>query len=413
MPKGKHLHRRDFLRGSVGIGCLAMVPSCGGVRKEGDPLAVGEMPAGQPETLPVLDDFHPRVAGAWVPRGSVDSSYPLYRKAVEAATDFAWLSRGDRVLIKLALNSGNPFPATTDPWSLWCMVKLLREKGAGEILVGDQSGVQSVHWTRTDRRGRSRDLCRRAGLLRIIDETGATPCFFEERGYDAYNPVTLPPGSHWGEPFWVTNALDEADHLIYLSRTSSHVMGDITSGFKLGVGLLREDSRLEFHKGGRDFYAMYEEVNAAPPVASKLRLAVCSGRKVLSNLGPDDGHVSEPDHGLVFASEDLLAHELLSYAWLQWNREFATPEYSNGTTGRLTRMRSTINRLFVWYVWRSRRGGGAPALPLWQAGNIHDHPAVVNHLLRKGGRPAALQWEQVNRGPDQSVVDNLEARLRA
>jgi len=397
----------------MGLGSLAALHACGAVNKAGDPLTAAETPAGNPQTLPVLDGFHPRVAGAWVPRGAAESSYPLYRQAVEAATDFAWLSRGDRVLLKLALNSGNPFPATTDPWSLWCMIKLLREKGAGEILVGDQSGVQAVHWTREDRRGRSRDLCNRTGLLRVIEETGATPCFFEERGYDAYQPVTPWPGSHWGEPFWVTNALNEADHLIYLSRASSHVMGDITSGFKLGVGLLREDSRLRFHQGGRDFYAMYEEVNAAPPVASKLRMTVCSGRKVLSNFGPDNGHVSEPDYGLVFASEDILAHELLSYAWLQWNRAFTTPEYSNGTTGRLTRMRSTINRLFVWAVWRSRRGEGTSALPLWQPGSIHAHPSVVNHLRRKGGRPADLHWEQVNRGPDPSVIDYLAAQLRA
>ena len=37
------------------------------------------------------------------------------RASVEAATDFSWLSKGDSVFIKPALNSGNNYPATTSP----------------------------------------------------------------------------------------------------------------------------------------------------------------------------------------------------------------------------------------------------------------------------------------------------------
>ena len=48
--------------------------------------------------------------------------------------------QGDRVLIKIALNSGKHYPATTDPCSVHSMVKLLIEKGAGKILVADQGG---------------------------------------------------------------------------------------------------------------------------------------------------------------------------------------------------------------------------------------------------------------------------------
>lgn len=81
---------------------------------------------------------------SWVVKGEHENSYELVKKTVEAATDFSCLSRGDRVLIKMALNSGNPYPATTDPWSVKCMVKLLKEKGAGKILVGDQSGFDKT-----------------------------------------------------------------------------------------------------------------------------------------------------------------------------------------------------------------------------------------------------------------------------
>ena len=47
------------------------------------------------------------------------------------------------MLIKLALNSGNPYPATTDPWSVKCMVTLLKEKGA---VYGAKYGWERANW---------------------------------------------------------------------------------------------------------------------------------------------------------------------------------------------------------------------------------------------------------------------------
>ena len=44
------------------------------------------------------------------------------RAAAEAATDFSWLSKGDSVFIKPALNSGSPYPATTNPMAIGTMV---------------------------------------------------------------------------------------------------------------------------------------------------------------------------------------------------------------------------------------------------------------------------------------------------
>ena len=329
---------------------------------------------------------------------------------VESATDFSWLSKGDRVLLKLAMNSDIPFPATTDPWAVWCMTKVLKEKGAGQIYIGDQSGVERVHWTKAHTRGSSRSCSDSAGLFKTIIESDATPCFFEEKGYAAYKE-TFPPGSHhWKTPIWVTSMLDEVDHIIYMPRVSSHVLGDITSGMKLGVGFLREDSRLAFHRGGDNFYAMYEEINQVPEIVSKFRLVVSSGRSVLSTFGPDYGYVTEPDHGLVFASDDLLAHELLAYAWLEWNREFETSYLSHATTGSLNRHRSLLNKLFVWWVWSDDKE--TPGIPLFQPGNINSHPSIINAMKRKGGRPEGIPFEQVNDIPGNSIAKYLENKMK-
>jgi len=350
-----------------------------------------------------VESWKPHVSSAYIQKGAGDQAYELFKRTIEASTDFSWLSMGDSVFIKVALNSANTFPATTDPWSLYAMIKLLREKGAGRILVGDSSGVESVHWHKDGKRGSSRENCKKAGLLEVIEQNKAEAVFFEERGYDAFLPLEPAGPHHWKEPVWMTTAVNDADHIVYLARVSSHVMGDITSGMKIAVGFLREDSRKAFHCGGDDFYSMYEEINQIPAITSRLRLIVSSGTKVLATFGPDNGHVTHPDIGLVMSSEDLFAHEILAYSWLLHNREFATDFWDVGFSGRLTRIRSSINKGFVWFIWKDGSYIKTPGIPLYIPGNIYAHPSIMNAINRKGGLPSNIQWEQVNtlKGSDE------------
>jgi len=404
MSRKKQITRRGFISVSAGLACSAAVP-----------LGVAAKPAdsrSQTSQLPVCSGFQSQISSAWINNREQKNATDLLNQTLASATDFAWLSKGDRVLIKLSLNSGNPFPATTDPWLLNGVIAMLRQKGAGEILVGDQSGVMDVHWTKNaEKKGSSRDLCQSAGLMKVVADTGATPVFFEESGYDAYF-ASFPAGPHhWKSPIWLPNVLKEVDHIVYLPRVSSHVMGDISGGFKLPVGFLREDSRRDFHSGGTDFYAMYEEISEVPEIKSKLRLTVTSGRKVLSTMGPDSGHVSEPDVGLIFASECLLANELLSYAWLQWNREFETSLINRTTVGNVTSFRSFINRKFTERIWKNRPIEDVPDIELFRPGNIYEHPAILNFMSRKGGRPETLDWNQLNSHPDPSVPEYLKNLL--
>jgi uncharacterized protein (DUF362 family) len=345
--------------------------------------------------------FRPHGTAAFVKKGETGTAYALFKKTLEAATDFSWLTRGDSVLIKIALNSAHTFPATSDPWALNAMISILKEKGARRILVGDSSGVESVHWTKERRKGSSRSNCQKAGLLSVIEEARVYPFFFEEGGYDAFFPGEPQGPHHWKEPIYVTKAVTDVDHIVYLCRVSSHVMADITSGMKTGVGFLREDSRKALHCGGEAFYSMYEEINTIPEIASRLRLVVSSGTKVLATFGPDNGHVTHPETGLFIASEDLLAHEMIAYAFLLYNREFETSIFETGVTGHLTRIRSLINRGFVSFIWEDGSFIKTPTMPLFIPGNIYAHPSVVTFMKRKGGIPGQFQFETVN-APDGS-----------
>ena len=395
--------RREFLKFTGAAACTAVLPGCAHIMKTTE---------AEFAVMPVTASWTPHVTSAWIPKGAHGDAYDVFKKTIEASTDFSWLSKGDIVLIKLALNSGNPFPAISDPWALAFMIRLLREKGAGRIMAGDSSGVESVHWTQKEQKGSSRECCKTAGLLDVIEQNKADALFFEEKGYDSFIE-TSPAGSHhWKEPIWITSAVNEIDHIIYLARVSSHVLADITSGMKIGVGFLREDSRKAFHQGGDTFYAMYEEINQIPAISSKLRLVVSSGRKVFSTFGPDNGHVAVPEQGLIISSEDLFAHEVLAYAWLLYNQEFETGFFDGGITGGLTKRRSFINKGFVWVTWEDTDFNQTPAIPLFIPGSLYAHPSMMNFMKRMGGRPANIAWEQVN-APSRSekMADYINGKI--
>lgn len=404
----EHSHefsRRKFLQLSAGFAGAGLLSGCAAREKQ--------------TTLPDLSQqeikpgYKPKVSSAWIPRGEHWNAYDLAKKTMEDATDFSWLAGGDRILLKLSLNSGKHFPATTDPWSLDCMIKILQEKGAGEILVGDQAGIEHVYRSESYARGSTEKCCESTGLMKVIRESGAEPVFFENETWGDYFRGAPRGDHHWKKPIMLPPILKTVDHIIYMPRVSSHVLGDITSGMKIGVGFLRDDSRVEFHRGGDHFYAMYEEINHVPEIADRLRLIVSSGRKVLTLLGPDDGAVSHPEHGLLFASEDLLAHEAMAYAWLQYNRANVPDTLYNSAIGGATRYRSTLNKGLITFFHDIADGLSTPPIPFFQPvdESIYNHPSIVSHMIHKGGRPEKVEWSQMNTIPDNRILDFMNEQI--
>jgi len=394
------INRREFL---WTIGSLSAMAAMGGVfLKDADKLAF----AGSKNAV---------VGAGWMQKG--ETSFSLFKSMIDKATDFSWLKPGDKVLVKLALNSGLPNPSTSDPWALDCLLKILNEKGAN-VYVGDQSGVRNVYWTAAGKqRGSSRAFCKSAGLLEVIEENGATPVFFEERGYDSYIK-TVPKGDHhWKTPMYVTSFVNEVDHIVYLPRVGSHQLADFTSGLKIGVGFLREDSRRVFHTGGDDFYAMFEEINEVPEIKSKIRLTVSVGRKVMSLIGPDTGYVLEPWAAPIFASENVLAHDLFAYAYIQYCREYLTPKdvtdesIGSGTLWDIMKMRGVRNRGFVKFVW-GLGDSEVPLIPVWQPGDIYKHPAIVNYMKFNQQQDIKFTVAEVNQNPDPIAKRYMQSLIK-
>jgi hypothetical protein len=106
--------RREFLLGTADLALATVLPACSQTTK------TLRNQTEEPEISSVTDQ-ELQVSCSWVVKGEHENSYALYKTTVEAATDFSWLSRGDHVLIKMALNSGNPtrLPLIPGPFNVW------------------------------------------------------------------------------------------------------------------------------------------------------------------------------------------------------------------------------------------------------------------------------------------------------
>jgi len=242
------------------------------------------------------------------------------RAAAELATDFSWLSKGDAVFIKPALNSGNPYPATTSPEAIGTVVEMLKDRGARRVIVGDLCGIEHVKLSQEGLSGSSRSLMESSGMARAAAAAGAELHFFEESGWAAFYEDFPAAGAHWKQGLMMPNILKEVDHIILMPRCSRHVLAGSTLGLKAAVGYWRTDTRLEYHRDASTFQEKTAEGNTVNTLLKKQRLVLSAADKILTTFGPDKGLIHEPEIGLVMASESVVAHDMVSLAWLLENR---------------------------------------------------------------------------------------------
>jgi uncharacterized protein (DUF362 family) len=247
------------------------------------------------------------------------------QQATEASTDFSWLSPDDSVFIKPVVNSGKPYPATTDPIAITAIIRLLRKEGAGRIVVGDLSGIGDVQFHQDQMEGKTRKLMEQTGIAQTTVKEGGEIYCFEEAGWGAFYPEKPLQGTSWKEPLMIPLILKEMDHIILLPRCGRHMMAGSTLGMKAAVGYFRTDTRMELHRDAETFYEKIAEANTIPTLLKKQRLILTIADKILTTFGPNEGYVAQPKTGLTISSSSILAHDMVSLAWLLENRKY-TPE---------------------------------------------------------------------------------------
>lgn len=339
---------------------------------------------------------------------SADEKIKAIQNAATAATDFSWLTQGDSVFIKPAMNSGKMYPATTDPLAIIALIRLLKEKGARRIVLGDLAGIKDVRFYKDFLHGSTRSIMEQTGIAQAtLQERGEVVCF-EEAGWDGFYPETPLKGTHWKNPLMVPSLLKDMDHIVLLPRCARHLMAGATLGMKATVGYLRTDTKMELHRDANTFHEKIAEANTIPLLLKKQRLVLTVADKVLSTFGPNDGYATAPNPGLVIASESLLAHDMVSLGWLLENR-CCTPQKELMESNDISkRFANASNRNTVFLLSR-RRIASLRSEPLRKIDlkTIWDDP-VLNHTFSlHDGIP------QVTITPTNgSVPDELHAKLK-
>ena len=377
MKEKSGISRREFLLLSAGVGAAIVCPTVfsGCVESFCDDLNP-------------TPGYQPLVSNAWVKKGELEASYSLFKAAVEAATDFAWLGADDSVFIHLSLDSGQGYPAVSDPVSLRFMARLLREKGAGTLYAGGKSRIEEVlhshrdgqpmHWLLSclhDLLGRedvvwgsTRELAESSGLLAAMRSEGIEPLFFEEEGPKGYELESAPTEGGWISPIHVTKKLKEIDHLVQLARVSHHQVAGVVCGLQMVCGFLRDDSAFSMLAEAPMFHKRCEAINRLEAVVEKRRLVATTATEMMVTDGPDRGVIVAPDYGMICASEDPLANELLATAWYSVHAQQTQ-------------------------------------------GDIYCLPMTRFHMAC-GGRPEKLRWTQINTLPVSKEINYINRLLK-
>jgi uncharacterized protein (DUF362 family) len=371
--------------------------------------------AGEPaDAGPVLrhasGDATTPVVAVGVPRGSdAEGVANAVRRAALAATDFRWLSRGDTVLIKPVCNSGNDYPATTDPIALRAMIRLLLERGAGRVVVADMSGVQFLRFSQDHLSGSTRALMKSNGLLTSIEAAGGEVQAFEEAGWDGFFGERPRVTASWKHPIQLPNVVASADHIVLMPRCARHLLAGSTLGLKAAVGWWRHDSRLEYHHDAANFSQKTAEANTVPSLLEKQRLVLTSATKVLATFGPDQGHVVEPETGLVIASSSVLAHDMVSLAWLIETRAGVPAEQKEGVADDPNQSQTVVNvanRMVSYWLAGVRAALTTESLPRYDLAQVWDDRVLRHAAAAFGGVPRVELAD-----PERSVPGALQERL--
>ena len=167
-------------------------------------------------------------------------------------------------------------------------------------------------------------------MAQAAQAAGAEIPFFEESGWDAFYEDFPSEGSHWKHGLMMPNILKEVDHIILMPRCSRHPLAGSSLGLKAAVGYWRTDTRLEYHKDASSFQEKTAEGNTVETLRKKQRLVLSAADKILTTYGPDKGFVFQPEIGMVIASESVVAHDMVSLAWLIENRRLVPPSEKEG-----------------------------------------------------------------------------------
>jgi hypothetical protein len=235
---------------------------------------------------------------------------------------------------------------------------------------------------------------------------GAEIHFFEEAGWNAFYEDIPVIGSHWKRGLMMPVILRDVEHIILMPRCSRHVLTGSTLGLKAAVGYWRTDTRLEYHRDAHTLQEKTGEGNTVETLGNKQRLVLTAADKILTTFGPDQGHVYQPENGLIIATESVIAHDMVSLAWLLDNRRHTSPSEVDKFVDSSQLVAGIGNRWVVGKLGGWRSAMASERLTKYKLNTIWDD-RVLNHAYRVFGGVPKVILEAVN----GALREDLRKRL--
>jgi len=290
MEQPNGMSRRDFLKST---GVVFGASALGGI----GPLA-GMTQASEQAKVPV-----------GIARGETVGS--AVRKAVELAGGMDFIRKGQTVLIKPNVNTGDAYPGSTNPEVLYEIIKLVWERDPKRVIVGDRSMF----------RRSTMDEMKRAKIDRAILDAKAELMTFDYMRWVLMNPAN---SAHWPTGYHVAEIIPQVDHMINVPVIKTHALAWFTMSIKNYVGIIHGNDRVRFHSklGGfgrsgspgqqgqehKADYPAFAKMIAEFGLAIKPALNIMDGTKAFVSGGPSRGDLVEPK--LIVASKDRIATDV-------------------------------------------------------------------------------------------------------
>jgi uncharacterized protein (DUF362 family) len=298
------LSRRMFLDAAIALGAGTAISACG--TSDSDTGATTETPKKPRPSCAKCDDPHALYPAALAGFTDDETRRTSVQRVVEMLGGMPWIKPGDRVLIKPAHNSPNPYPFTASPVSAAELTKMCLDAGASQVIIADCMGIEHTlvpgGWHLEDPWGNDFDVDDDATILAmkssglwdgVASAVGAGDVgpdrpvhitSFRELGWRRYETESDTPGTPKMHADWVKNeikngvgwdgkkktrlylsrqfdhfrsdvpgmmlprVIDEVDHIINLHRVSTHIWSHATHALKNWIGVQRPDERFWMHQ---------------------------------------------------------------------------------------------------------------------------------------------------------------------
>jgi uncharacterized protein (DUF362 family) len=208
--------------------------------------------------------------------------------------------KGKKVFVKPNFNTADPAPGSTHNDTLDALVHEIQERDALSVTVGDRCGPGDTQKVMEDK-----------GIFDLGRDLKFDVLNFESME-DKDWVLVNPPGSHWGDGFYMARPLVESEYTVTTGCLKTHQFGgQFTMSMKLSVGAVHRKQMMPQLHGSPHMRKMIAEIN----LGYQPQLILMDGVEVFTDGGPMTGELKTAN--VVLAGKDRVAMDAVGLAVLK------------------------------------------------------------------------------------------------